>query len=191
MTQVATARRRDAIARPLRTLVPLIQGELTAGTRAGIEHYRRAGEMLLEAREQVARFKWGKWLSKNFALDRSTAYEYMRLAERIADDPDLVGDRRQTMHQITRPHVGAARARWRPVVEATKRVDVDEFAEARQARSDEIQLHRDLAQELVDIGYRALATRLHPDRGGSKDAMRRLNCVRDELKAVAQTRRFA
>jgi hypothetical protein len=51
-------------------------------------------------------------------------------------------------------------------------------------------LHRDLALELIDIGFKALATRLHPDRGGSKDAMRRLNRVRDELKTVAASRRF-
>ena len=66
----------------------------------------------------------------------------------------------------------------------------DDFVQERQARDDEVRLHRELAEELVDIGYRALATRLHPDRGGSKDAMARLNRVRDELKTTAQTRRF-
>ena len=66
----------------------------------------------------------------------------------------------------------------------------DDFVQERQARDDEVQLHRELAEELIDIGYRALATRLHPDRGGSKDAMTRLNRVRDELKQIAQTRRF-
>jgi hypothetical protein len=35
-----------------------------------------------------------------------------------------------------------------------------------------------------------MATRLHPDRGGSRDAMQRLNTVRDELKSIAATRRF-
>jgi hypothetical protein len=66
----------------------------------------------------------------------------------------------------------------------------DTFVQERQSRDDEVKLHRDLAEELIDIGYRALATRLHPDRGGSKDAMARLNRVRDELKATAATRRF-
>ena len=66
----------------------------------------------------------------------------------------------------------------------------DDFVQERQARDDEVRLHRELAEELVDIGYRALATKLHPDRGGSKDAMARLNRVRDELKQIAQTRRF-
>ena len=66
----------------------------------------------------------------------------------------------------------------------------DDFMQERQTRDDEVRLHRELAEELIDIGYRALATRLHPDRGGSKDAMARLNRVRDELKQIAQTRRY-
>ena len=66
----------------------------------------------------------------------------------------------------------------------------DEFVQEKQDRKDELTLHQDLAVELVEIGYRALATRLHPDRGGTKEAMSRLNRVRDELKHVAQTRRF-
>jgi hypothetical protein len=64
-------------------------------------------------------------------------------------------------------------------------VAADTFVQERQARDDEVRLHRELAEELIDIGYRALATKLHPDRGGSKGAMARLNCVRDELKDVA------
>jgi hypothetical protein len=171
-------------------LVPLIQGELSAGNSAGIEHYRRAGEMLLEAREQVAAFKWGKWLSKNFAMHRDTALNYMKLAQRIAEDPSIAERVRQSARSIYRPNIKPTHHQWQPVFEATKQVDVDEFKEVRQAREEEVQLHRDLALELIDIGFKALATRLHPDRGGSKDAMRRLNRVRDELKTVAASRRF-
>jgi hypothetical protein len=178
------------IARPLPVLVPLIQVELLAGKQAGLEHYRRAGELLLEAREQVAAFKWGQWLSKNFDLSRSTAYEHMKLAERLEQDPDLVRRGGQSMRSITRPNAKPAHAHWQDVFEAAEQIAVDEFKEARQARADEVQLHRDLALELIDLGFKALATRLHPDRGGSKDAMRRLNRVRDELKSVAATRRF-
>lgn len=190
MTQLATARASQTIARPLTVLVPLIREELTAGNIAGLEHYLRAGEMLLEARDQVAPFKWGKWLTKNFALSRQTAYDYMKLAERVRDEPDLVKRAGQSIRAIAHPERKPERLQWRPVITATKHVDVDTFRESRQARADEVQLHRDLALELIDIGYKALATRLHPDRGGSKDAMRRLNRVRDELKHVAANRRY-
>ena len=190
MAQLARVQHKTAIARPLPVLVPLIQSELSAGNRAGIDHYRRAGEMLLEAREQVAAFKWGKWLSKNFELSSRTAQHYMLLARRIAEDPDLANRGSQTVRSIVRPNTGTAHPHWRPVFEAAKKIDVEEFTDTRQARAEEMQLHRDLALELIDLGYKALATRLHPDRGGSRDAMRRLNRVRDELKSVAATRRF-
>lgn len=178
------------IARPLPSLVPLIRVELSAGNAAGIEHYRRVGAMLLEAREQVAAFKWGKWLSKNFELSKSTARNYMALAERIEHDPDGVARARQSLRGIVLPNAQPAHAHWRPVFNAAKKINVDEFVEARQARTEEVQLHREIAIELIDLGYKALATRLHPDRGGSRDAMRRLNRVRDELKTVAASRRF-
>src|SRR5262245_15217120 len=84
MKQVATARAQSQIARPLKVLVPLIKEELEAGDEAGIEHYRHAGEMLLEAREQVSRGSWGPWLGKNFELSKSTAFKYMRLASHVA-----------------------------------------------------------------------------------------------------------
>ena len=179
------------VARPIKTLTPLIQHELTAADAAGLEHYRRAGALLLEAREQVAPFKWGKWLTKNFALSKHTAWRYMTLAERAADDKRVM--RQPTLAAAigeTKSEASTRTGAFRPIREFTARVDVDTLAQTRQVRADEVRLHRELAIELVDIGFKALATRLHPDRGGSKDAMRRLNRVRDELKSVAETRRF-
>ena len=44
---------------------------------------------------------------------------------------------------------------------------------------------RELGQRLVDIGYRALAVKLHPDKGGSLEAMITLNRARDHLKRFA------
>jgi hypothetical protein len=51
-----------------------------------MEHYRQAGEMLLEAEEQVPHESWGRWLSKNFELSQRTAQDYMRLAT----DPEVL-----------------------------------------------------------------------------------------------------
>jgi hypothetical protein len=34
----------------------------------------------------------------------------------------------------------------------------DDFVQERQARDTEVKLHRDLAEELVDLGYRALTS---------------------------------
>jgi Protein of unknown function (DUF3102) len=52
---------------------------------AGYEHYVRAGEMLIEAKQQVADGRWSAWLKENFSLSRATAYNHMRWA-RLQDD---------------------------------------------------------------------------------------------------------
>jgi hypothetical protein len=51
---------------------------------------------------------------------------------------------------------------------------------------DETKLRRELAVQVIDLGYRTLATRLHPDRGGSTEAMARLNRARDVLRTHAR-----
>lgn len=187
MKAAVAVRDKTQIARPLPVLVPLIQEEIAAGNSAGIEHYRQAGDLLLEAREQVAPFKWTKWLSANFALSQRTAYDYMSLAERIRDNPDIL-QTSATMFEIVNPGAREKRKKQREAFHTKKPIAI--FDAARQARVEETRLLRILAVELIDTGFKALATRLHPDHGGSEIAMRRLNRVRRELKAVAQSRRF-
>ena len=193
MTQVAV-RDRTKIARPLKVLVPLIKDELESGDRAGLEHYRKAGEMLIEAKEQMPYGNWGRWLSKNFTLSQTTAKRYMRLASLrphavevddsgpvTRDYTKIIGERapRQQVHGV-----------WERVTKAARELDADLFAQERQTRDDEVRLRRELAKELIDLGFKALATRLHPDRGGSKDAMVRLNEIRAQLIEIAKTRTF-
>jgi Protein of unknown function (DUF3102) len=181
------------VARPLKVLIPMIQSELQQGNVAGREHYTRAGLMLIEAKAQVAQGTWGRWLNNNFDLSNRTAQEYMRWAreEQIrggaAHMPNSIREFSGHTEREREQRQSKTEQDFRRVLRDVAR---DDFVQERQALKDEIQLHRELAEELVDIGYRALATRLHPDRGGSKDAMTRLNRVRDELKQIAQTRRF-
>jgi hypothetical protein len=53
-------------------------------------------------------------------------------------------------------------------------------------RVEEREAQRKLGLQLIEIGYKALASKLHPDKvGGSRDAMTRLNTVRDRLKQSA------
>lgn len=193
MAATNLARKTSQIARPLKILVPLIQQELVAGNEAGLEHYRLAGVMLTEAKEQVAYGSWARWLTKNFELSDKTARRYMRLA-RVAETHDdftsVARDRTATLASTIGERVAPRMGAWGPIRDAADKLNVTRFADERQKRDDENKLHRELALKLIDLGYRALATRLHPDRGGSRDAMSRLNTVRDELKSIAETRRF-
>lgn len=189
MTQIAT-RNGNKIARPLKVLVPLIKDELEAGDYAGLEHYRRAGQMLAEAKDQMPYGGWGRWLTKNFTLSQTTAIRYMRLAALsphvvkagVSQDYSAIIGERPAREQVS----GA----WRKVTQAARDLDAELFSQERQSVADEIQLRRDLFAEMIDFGYKALATRLHPDRGGSKDAMARLNDLRAQGLEIAKTRRW-
>ena len=197
---VAVATNKNAVRRvprPLKVLVPMIQEELIAGTEAGLAHYLKAGRMLNEARELVTHGNWYKWLKDNFHLSRNTASDYMRLARKADEDPDFkrngtitidaaLGREREprVIKSVTRAN------KLKALFDNVEKVNVGRLAEERQSRDDEIKLHREMARKLIDLGYRAMATRLHPDQGGSRDAMSRLNTVRDELKEFAATRRF-
>ena len=182
------------VARPLKTLIPMIQSELQQGNSAGQDHYRRAGEMLIEARDQLGRGAWGQWLTKNFDLSTRTAQLYMQWARGHETRTGGSHFPYRSLSEMRGKTERDREDRQSKQQQAFRRVlrDVarDDFVQERQAHKQEIDLHRELAEELIDIGYRALATRLHPDRGGSKEAMTRLNRVRDELKEIAGTRRF-
>jgi uncharacterized Zn finger protein (UPF0148 family) len=197
MANVAVAvQSKRNIARPLKILVPMIQGELAAGNSAAHDHYRHAGEMLIEARQQVTHGSWGRWLTKNFDLSRHTAAVYMQWARHAAEQMARPSQH-TAFSSLNEMRGGTERRReerqakqQQQLRRLLREVPRDDFAQERQRREDEIKLHRELALQLIDLGYRALATKLHPDRGGSRDAMMRLNHVRDELKSIAEARRF-
>lgn len=193
-TAVASRRSTTSIGRPLKVLIPLIQRDLENGNRAGMTYYADAGAKLLEAKSQVAFGSWGRWVSKNFALNERTARDYMRVA-RIREDHQNGTPGAVLPTSLNEARGGTQRRREQraheqPFRAALGEIETDVYAQEKQTRDDEVRLHRDIAVELVDLGYKALASRLHPDRGGSKDAMVRLNRVREELKGLAKTRRF-
>jgi hypothetical protein len=51
-----------------------------------------------------------------------------------------------------------------------------------QEKKEEARLQRELSEQLFEAGYKALATKLHPNKGGSHEAMTRLNQVRTSLE---------
>jgi len=199
MPNVAVARNRTQIARPLKVLVPLIQEALIDGNQAGMEYYIKAGTMLNEAKDsgQVPYGSWGRWLKANFHLSQVTAIDYMRIARRAEEEGSSFKDNFKTINEALgrEPQERTIKSitkknKLKSLFDGVDRVNVTRLADERQSRDDEIKLHRDIALQIIDLGYRAMATRLHPDAGGSRDAMSRLNTVRHELKEFAATRRF-
>jgi Protein of unknown function (DUF3102) len=183
------------ITRPLKVLIPLIQQDLEDGDRAGMHAYADAGDKLLEAKDQVAHGHWGSWLSKNFALASTTARGYMRLA-RLREENTQNGGGAAVLPRSLRELEGrpkrdrARRKADRAYRSVLRELEADLYSQEEQTRDDEIDLHREIAKELIDVGFKALATRLHPDHGGSKEAFTRLTRVRVELTKIAKTRRF-
>src|SRR6476469_4057180 len=49
-------------------------------TRRGLEHYRRAGEALLRAKERCGHGKWLTWLRQNVRFSERLVRNYMALA---------------------------------------------------------------------------------------------------------------
>lgn len=180
------------MARPLGVLVPLIRSDLKemekvateAAETAKLPFLRSIGEKLMEAKSQLPRGDWSSWIKQNFHLSSATAHRCIRIAE--VDERKFARDKNLSQRAFIRKHIAPTHneAGWKSAMQ--ERMDRINVAPLSQPMKDEVaeeKLERKLALELVDIGYRALATKLHPDkRGGSKEAMARLNNVRANLK---------
>ena len=162
--------------RLLQELIPLIVQEIEAGNAAGIEHFRRAGEMLLEAKKQVGHGEWGGWLKRNFRLSQRSANDYMRLAalpnSQHAANSSLREALREAQREAQRKTAGVnGEGSWQR-----------RLAHEQQDKLVRRQVLRQLARRLIDAGYRALSLKAHPDKGGSNEEMADLNEVRKMLK---------
>src|SRR6516165_10560619 len=174
------AMKEESLARPLSVLVPLIKEEIELGNAAGLEHYRAAGELLLEAKAQVGHGEWKGWLKIHFALSQETARRYMALVPAL-ENPRARGF--SSMRQAIRPNESRKPSWHEPVKEIlTERITpgfMDRIRQEEREKEKERQVMRALAKQIIDIGYRVLATKLHPDKAGSQEAMARLNRVRN------------
>jgi hypothetical protein len=188
MTSIVTTKNGQELARSLKVLVPLIKDDLRqadeAANQAGMPYYISAGKKLIEAKSQLRAMSWGDWLTRNFHLSQMTAQRYMRAARQnnasvvFETLSEATGDRRPPGH----------RPDWaQPVHEVLKQVKTESFNIRRHllSESKERELERKLGLQLIDIGFKALSVQLHPDKGGSHDAMQRLNRVRSRLKGAA------
>ena len=198
MTAAMTVERTKQIMRPLRELVSLIKEDLQNGDEAaesaGMPYYKAAGEKMIEAKPQV-KGGFHIWLKKTFHRSSSQCQRYMGLARATSGKQKIPGGAFESLSDFRRRHLGEHKP-TSGVVHRVWRQDVDDIAErARRemariqeddlTRKEEREAETKLALRLIDIGYKVLAKELHPDSGGSRDAMQRLVRVRDRLKASA------
>lgn len=191
MQVITNERTIEKTPRPLSALIPLIH-EQYASMKAAAEdaakpYYERLGELLLEAKAQLTSTEFADWVRRNFEFGRGAADEYMTYVRRLPEF-ETSGGRPRTLTEVTRPHRDIesepSTVQRRHVTKIVQKINVDRLSQERQAREKELRLMRQLANQLIDIGYKVLATKLHPDHGGSREAMSRLNEVRRRLKAA-------
>lgn len=183
-----------SVARPLNVLVPLIKKDLEQGNeaaaRASMPYYRAAGEKMLEAKAQLDRGEFIPWIERNFGVGDRQARRYMSLVDATSSTQNGRARDFSSIREMEREVTGVqsfGKTSWHePVKNIINKVDTETLNLRREAlkRADERDAQRQLALQLIDIGYKALATKLHPDKGGSRDAMARLNQVRDRLKGA-------
>jgi hypothetical protein len=179
--------RERRLARPLKKLVPLIKEDLQHGDQAakqaGMPYYIAAGEKLIEAKAQLGAMSWGTWLTRNFHLSQETARRYMRAARETGDVA-----RFESLAEMQADTRTTVRSHWTgPVRDVLKDIRTASLNLRQRDLSlaQERKLEHTLALQLIDIGYKVLSVKLHPDKGGSHDAMQRLNKVRTRLKQAA------
>jgi hypothetical protein len=194
---LATTKRDTPVVRPrpLSVLVPLIKEDLQTGDEAAktasMPYYRAAGEKLIEAKSQLPHGQWQAWVKGNFSLSPSHATRYMAFARATAGAQN---DRFESFSQFMREEGGdprygkvVRREPWHePIKKIVSTLNTNALQQEALKRNQERELQRRLALKLIDIGYRVLAAELHPDKkGGSREAMSRLNDVRNRLKQAA------
>lgn len=181
----------NQLTRPPNVLVPLIKDDLKqaqeASTRAAQPYYQAAGEKMIEAKKQLKHGEFIPWLRRNFKIGTRAANLYMNFARATADtkirNAIPPASLREAVHQSSNNPNFGKHAPWHaPVKEAIGKVNVEALKQDALEKQDERRLQRKLALDLIDIGFKALASKLHPDKGGSREAMSRLNRVRDLLR---------
>jgi len=194
MSQLAT-KEEGAVARPLKVLEPLIRQDIAEAELAGRPHYEAAALKLIEAQEghfdgdNAGFYRWAERVTGKsqttirawIAFGASAARKSFKTKEHHARAPKAQGG---LGHQ---PRVlPGLRREWTAPVDQIARQAFEEAQrlarEQSLTRKQEREADRKLALRLIDIGFKVLAREPHPDKGGSRDAMARLNRVRNHLK---------
>jgi hypothetical protein len=185
MDQTVTNVSKSEIARPPQVLAPLIKEDMThlkdATDRAGMPYCIEIGRKLHEASRTMLWPDLLDWAHHSCGIKQSMLSMYLGLGRHPT--PEQFTSMRDFRHR----EGGEKRKpdKYKSVKKTVNQVDLTALRQGELDRQKERALQRGLGVQLIDIGYKALATKLHPDKGGSQHAMARLNSVRERLKKHA------
>jgi hypothetical protein len=171
------------VVRPPQELAPLIQQDLAEANRAAADaalpYHQAAGEKLLEAKASLAHGEFESWIKRNLKISQRQARRYMQLARAAIEQNGLASPNSfksisDAIRQTSDPNYNRRRSR------------TTEGPRARSTSADReaVSMTRKLAKRMVNVGYKSLAQKMHPDCGGSTIEMASLNDVRGMLLAL-------
>jgi hypothetical protein len=177
----------QAVARPLKVLLPLIKENLRKAKEvadsAASPYYLSVGEALLEVRKDPKnKGQWERLVKGYLGINPATAWRYMDYAEQInnlaiGQDSTFYQYRKlkrnppknKTKFTYSQSENGATNAQSE---NGTTNAQSERLAVGDQKMKS---LHA-LVKEAFDIGYKKMAHRYHPDKkGGSNEKMKELN----------------
>jgi hypothetical protein len=192
---MSVAEERKEVTRSLKSLEGLIKEKLKLADEAAEEakrpYYEEVGPLLIEARddhfETLSEFY--AWATNKFKKSQTQIMTWTAHAGDGGRKPfKSLTETKYTKKEHggmgwTRP---ASRSWVAPVDDVAERARREAIRLAQEdalTRAQEREAERKLALRLIDIGYKVLAKELHPDKlRGDRDAMQRLNRVRDKLR---------
>jgi hypothetical protein len=145
----------------------------------------------------MSREEFELWVRKNFNFGVRASDQYIAISRATKDLDRRIVDRdreneqysfRKMVREVTENKNFGKPAAWRADIADNIRkakADARRLEDERLSQAEERKAEKALAMRLIDIGFKVLAKELHPDRGGSKDAMVRLGKVRARLKTHA------
>jgi hypothetical protein len=189
METLTKIQRDGTLAESLKVIVPRIKKNLKEmekiAERATTNVRTAVGRDLNKAQKIVLGKggNWYDWLKDNFAMSRMTANRYMSLAKDRSQSTSITEHLRDKNPNYALPRQSVDE---QPVRNLLAGIDVEILLEREKSERKEQRIKKLVALELIKAGFRALSLKLHADRGGTDDAMRRLDEVRKALKEAVE-----
>jgi hypothetical protein len=151
-------------------------------------HYHRLGELFIQLRMTFSKSRDGDSEFQSFcqdkfpAIKRPTRDEYVAYRKRlgavtaaqIADLPPLRGGGLRNTS-----HIGTRRERYKNIIDE----EIKEPTRFEVERENDAEMIQELAEKIINVGFRTLSVKMHPDKNGGTDVgMRRLNAAKKLLQ---------